>query len=373
MRPPPRHRNNTQGDAKLMQRASYVASLKDTGNKSETARLKGTTRKTVGKWAACAERDPDALLRDAPRSGRPSKVKMLASNVDAVALLKEAVRNGLKCSAMALLLRQKLDISVGREVVRLFLKDHIAKALKPRKGTKLTTRHKVKRLNFCQQQHSWDETCVTDSTNFYFPLDRSVGQTNWVLFEDLDDDDLSVRHDERKWQVRIHAYAAVTKWGRSRLILAGGTSIKAPGLPTDAKAVDHKEYLRVLEHELVPECRRLMAQRPRRSQRRKWTFQQDNAPAHKHKKVIRWLKEQAEEFNVMEWPSRSPDLSWIENLWAYTKQRLRRRTDLTADNFWNAVQEEWDNMDEVVYQRTFESITRRMQSCIAKSGGKTKY
>ena len=195
------------------------------------------------------------------------------------------------------------------------------------------------------------------------------------MFEDLDSDDGPVRHDEHKWQVRIHAYAVVSKWGRSRLILAGGTSIKAPGLPTKAKAVNGEEYLRVLEHELLPECSRLMSRRPRRSQRHKWIFQQqDNAPAHKERKVTRWLNgRRGDEFHVMPWPSRSPDLSWIENLWAYTKQRLRRRNDLTRSNFWQAVQDEWDNMDEGVYQRTFESIARRMHSCIAKEGGKTKY
>ena len=158
------------------------------------------------------------------------------------------------------------------------------------------------------------------------------------------------------------------------MILAGGTSNKAPGLPTEAKAVNGEEYLRVLEHELLPECSRLMSRRPRRSQRHKWIFQQDNAPAHKERKVTRWLNgRRGDEFHVMPWPSRSPDLSWIENLWAYTKQRLRRRNDLTRSNFWQAVQDEWGNMDEGVYQRTFESIARRMHSCIAKEGGKTKY
>ena len=147
------------------------------------------------------------------------------------------------------------------------------------------------------------------------------------------------------------------------MILAGGTSNKAPGLPTEAKAVNGEEYLRVLEHELLPECSRLMSRRPRRSQRHKWIFQQDNAPAHKERKVTRWLNgRRGDEFHVMPWPSRSPDLSWIENLWAYTKQRLRRRNDLTRSNFWQAI-----------YQRTFESIARRMHSCIAKEGGKTKY
>lgn len=42
-------------------------------------------------------------------------------------------------------------------------------------------------------------------------------------------------------------------------------------------------------------------------------------------------------------------------------------------NVLQAVQDEWDNMDEAVYQRVFSSIERRMKSCIEKDGGLTKY
>lgn len=124
--------------------------------------------------------------------------------------------------------------------------------------------------------------------------------------------------------VCIHAYAAVTKHGKSNLIK---TSIKAPGVPTYAKAVNTDEYVRVLEHGLIPECRRLMALRPRLSQRRKWIFQQDNAPAHTDRKVSRWLQQHNDGFKVLPWPSRSPDLSWIESLWAYVKQQIKKRRD----------------------------------------------
>ena len=68
-----------------------------------------------------------------------------------------------------------------------------------------------------------------------------------MLFEDLDDDP-APPHSEHKWEIRIHAYAAVTKHGRSKLILAAGTSIKALGALADAKADNADEYVRVLEH-----------------------------------------------------------------------------------------------------------------------------
>ena len=60
-------------------------------------------------------------------------------------------------------------------------------------------------------------------------------------------------------------------------------------------------------------------------------FQQDNARPHTAKITQDWLA--SRHFQLMKWPAKSPDLSWIDNIWAWMADTLDRRTYLAKANF----------------------------------------
>ena len=71
--------------------------------------------------------------------------------------------------------------------------------------------------------------------------------------------------------------------------------------------------------------------------------QQDNVPYHKAKMVQDWFEEHSHEFEVLTWPSNSPDLNPVKHLWDVLDKQVQSMETLTPNlqDFKNLLLTSW--------------------------------
>ncbi len=78
----------------------------------------------------------------------------------------------------------------------------------------------------------------------------------------------------------------------------------------------------VLEHFMLPPADKLYGDTD-------FIFQQDLAPAHTAKGTKSWSNDQ---IVLLDWPTNSPDLNPIDNLWGIVKRKMRDNRPNNADD-----------------------------------------
>ena len=73
------------------------------------------------------------------------------------------------------------------------------------------------------------------------------------------------------------------------------------------------------------------------------------------------------------WPSQSPDLNPIENLWSILDSNLKDRRPQSKAELFQVLQEGWNRLDVDLLRRLVESMPRRIQAVIDANGYMTKY
>ena len=102
----------------------------------------------------------------------------------------------------------------------------------------------------------------------------------------------------------------------------------------------------------------------------RFTFQQDNNPKHTAKTMHEWFLS----LNVLEWPSQSPDLNYIEHHWRDLKIALQQRhppANLTERE--RICSEEREKLPKYRCAKLVASYPRKLKAVIAAKVASTKY
>jgi uncharacterized protein (DUF2267 family) len=259
-------------------------------------------------------------------------------------------------------LKKDLGILVSPDTIRRALRRAGLGAIEKPKKPLLSKTNIRKRLEWCKAHRDWT---VDDWKRVIWSDETKINRFNsdgrvWAWIRD--GEQLQPKHV--KVTVK-HGGGSIMIW--SALTYAGtGWMCKIDG------NMDKTLYKEILQDEQDRTIN--FAAEELNLRRDQMVFQHDDDPKHTSNLVQEYLKNQ--EYQVLEWPSQSPDLNPIENMWRLLKIRLNEydTPPKGMQELYERVTKVWyDVIDKEECRNVIHSMPRRIEQCIRRKGHWTDY
>lgn len=328
-------------------RERCVGMLQAGMSQNAVAATVGTSQKTISLlWRRF---QTTGSTDDRPRSGRPRVTTPREDRQIRLLHLRNRFLTAVDSAQNALGRR------ISSQTVRNRLKRCGLKARRPYKGTELTDRHKTSRRNWARHHlrfrvQDWSRVLFSDESRF--SLKFADGRTRVWRRRGERFAGCCVTEVDRFGGGSVMVWGGICGGNRTRLVVVNGTL-------TSQRYRDE-----ILSPVVLPYLR---------TNGPGLTFQQDNATAHTARATREFLNQN--NVDMLDWPSKSPDLSPIEHVWDELGRRVRMRRPQPQNllQLATALEEEWNNIPGHVIQRYVSSMRRRCVAVLNAGGGHTRY
>lgn len=302
---------------------------------SKVAQHMKCSTSTVQHWISRYEKNKN--LSDFQKEGRPRSTSAREDNL----LLQIAGRDTVGTSSGIQEKLERRGVNISKSTIQRRLREAKWKYHNPLLKPLLSNGHRINRVGWAEKHRNfdWSSVIFTDETTFYL---TSSGRKTWQS--------PLKRKMQRtvKFPQKLNAWGAFSAQGFGKLICF-------------TENLNAELLCSIYERGLLSTALEQFGPKPG-----SWTLQEDNDPKHTSTLAKEWRVKH----NVrrMEWPSMSPDLNPIENVWSVLKVKVAKRHPKTLFGLRAVVQEEWRSMSTEFAERLSDSMEDRLSSVLMSEG-----
>ena len=152
----------------------------------------------------------------------------------------------------------------------------------------------------------------------------------------------------------VMVWGAIWATGRSELVECQGN-------------INAEKYIKILEEGLLPVFS------SGQLRKRRTLFMEDGAPCHTAKKTQEWQAKKG--IQKLPWPSQSPDMNPIENLWAILDRAVRKNPQKPSSKteLLNMIRSAWAEIPQEKIAQLINSMPQRTKDLKVVGGKSTRY
>ena len=244
-------------------------------------------------------------------------------------------------------IKHELQLNACRSTITRFLSCRAGfKFRKFRSVPPMTDAHREARLNWASKYvdlgENWNRVIFSDEKKFN--LDGPDGIRRFWCEPGMPRKSFYRRHSAAG---SVMVWGAFSSFGKSNIVILDGR-------------LSSTKYIEILRDNLLP----LMDHYPRHTM----LYQQDNCPVHTAKATKQWLF--SENIKCMDWPSLSPDLNPMENMWAVLVQDVYNngRQFKTCQELVTRINFCWNNILNETMRSLINSMKQRCVKILRQDG-----
>ncbi|CAK9834280.1 Transposable element Tcb2 transposase [Anthophora retusa] len=243
--------------------------------------------------------------------------------------------------------------NIVNRTVRRRLEDFNLRGRKPQKKPLLSSRNRKRRLAFAKAHkhwtsEDWQKVLFSDESKFNRVCSDGIRYVRRRIGESL----------------KTQCVLKTLKHGGGNVMVWACFSRSGPGPICRINGImDRFQYKDILKNTMLPFARNNMSD--------DFIFQNDNDPKHTARVVKQFFQE--ENITVLPWPSQSPDINPIENLWSIIKKTVQGYKPKHLNELYSTIETAWSNITVDQCKKLIDSMPRRCTEVIRNNGYWTKY